>query len=265
MIHPFSFWKTSAAAHPGQALFDVWEAGIDAAGGTYTGSSKTIALNLADAIASASYVGKIRYLLPFLGADLTAARMPLVDSPTAGIATNNGFVGGDFSEATGLQDNGTKTLNTNFTAAVLGASGSGGLGVGIRTFGTGTWTIGSRNAGSAQIYGLAIYADELMYWGDGATAFSSLAAGGAKHYYGQRAATNDRKLYANATQIASATAVGSVSGIGTFTIYVGGIDTGNMCNHQLSFAYGTTGDMSGAEITAFDTLLTTYLITPTGR
>ncbi len=247
------------------AIYTTWLNLAIANGGTFGANSKAWALDLCNQLLAASYYSKLKYLLPLLGSNLATARVPLIDTIGAGIATNNGFVSGDFSEATGLQDNGAKTLDTLIKPSQLGSSGNGGLGCGIRTFGTGTWTMGSRDAAVSEIYGIAIYSGELAYWGQVSGSFSSGSAGGAKRYGLERASATDRKLYANGIQIGSSTAAALTLGIATGNIFVGGLDASFTCDHQFSYAYMDDGTMSGADFSAFDTLIVNYLLTPTGR
>lgn len=264
MIHPFSFWKTSAAAHPGQALFNTWEAGVDAAGGTYTGSSKTIALDLADQIASASYYSKIKYLLPLLGADIVAARMPLVDVPVAGIATNYNFVGGDFSESTGLQGNGTtKRLDTLIQQSQLGTLDNGGMGYWEKNIGSAGIQCGAREP-IGVLWMFSFAASTTFYSGSATSQFNDGTTPGNDHYYGQRLTNSSRTLYKNGSSVASSSAADSAT-TGTNKFNVCAIDGTFLGGGRCGVFYLTNGQLSGAEATAFHTLLTTYLMTPTGR
>ncbi len=255
------FWEPAPSA-----LYLDWVAAVDAAGGTYLGDTKAIANDLANALLATTYFSKLVWVLPMLGGNLATARVPLLDTLSAGIVTSAGFVEGDFSQATGIQGNGsTKFFDTLIKASQLGAAASnnGGVGFWIRTFNTGTWCMGSR---AANLFGVAIYSDELMYWGDGTTFFDTGAAGSSGDYYGQRASDTDRKLFKNGSQIASSTASGgSVAGIGTNNIICLGVDGAFLADHQFSVFYMTDGTLTGAEVLDLHNLLQTHLIGPTGR
>src|SRR3954464_12521028 len=190
---PLSF--TAPAEEPPAPTYDAetlaWEAAILAAGGTLPDASIVIADNLIKAVKAASFNSKIIYLLPLLGADLTAARMPLRDSLGAGIASNTGFLETDFAEASGLQNNGAKYLGTNLLPSQIGTGSNGGFGYLERAVGSNPWCMGA-TTGGGQIFGLAVWSDELFYWGDGTGATRTLSAGGNHHYYGQRDSASSR-------------------------------------------------------------------------
>lgn len=245
----------------------IWRDRAIAAGGTFGTNSISVADALIRAIKVGTFNSKIKYLLPLLGGNLATARVPLRDTLSAGIATNNNFVDADFSQSTGLQGNGsTKRLDTLLKASQLGSSNNGGIGYWERAVG-GTWCVGSRDAGTAQIFGLAIYSDELFYWGDADSATRTFVAAGNNHYYGQRSSDTARVLYRNGTSVATdaTSPIPNVSAIAANNLNVMAIDSGNFSNGRCGVAYFTDGTMTGTEISDFHTLLNTYLITPTGR
>lgn len=247
-----------------------WRDSATVAGGTFGTNSIAIANTLIKTIKTKAYNSKIKYLLPLLGSNLATARMPLRDALGRGIATNFNLVDADFSEATGLQGNGTtKYLSTLYKASELGSDSNGGMGYWERSASVtaAAWSIGSYLPGFA-IYGLEILSTtEKFYWGDGDTDTNTGAASGNHHYYGQRETSSSRRLFRNGTLIATdaASPVGTVPGIATNNIMVLGIHSTELTSGRCGLAYLTSGTLTDSEITDFHTVLQTYLITPTGR
>lgn len=249
-------------------VYEMWVNNVDAAGGTYETDSKTIAADLVTQLEAQTFYSKIVYLLPFLGANMAAAKVPLIDALNIGTTKNNGFVDGDFDQATGLQGGGGKNLDARIRASQLGATNNGGFGVILLAIGAaGGWAIGS-DAGS-QIFGLKLAPapqEKFSYGASGSeiTLTVPIVTGG--HYYGQRASATDRKLYVDATQIGADTDNETASLADTANIFVMGLNNGtDTTNSRIGVAYLTDGTLTPTEITDLDTLLQTYLITPTGR
>jgi hypothetical protein len=252
-----------------------WASAVASAGGTLTSNSLLIADTLIAQLKTRSYASKVVYLLPLLGGNLNAARVPLRDSLNVGIAGNINCVDADFSESTGLQGNGTnKALDTLIRANQLGSGNNGGLGYWENNY-TGASNfelMGSYDSAGSNAY--LLYADsagsprQLFCWGLFANYAVQASNGSSGHYYGQRTSTSDRRLYKNGSQIAvNSTNDTAVSGISDATIRVLG-SGGHFLNYssgRCAVAYMTDGTMSGADITDFHALLNTYLIGPTGR
>lgn len=262
---PFSQFGAGGAATL-QTQTATWKAGVLAAGGTMGGSSLSIADALVVQMKTRSYFSKLTYMLPFLGVGIDAARMPLIDVRGVGIATNHSMVTGDFTEATGLQGNGSnKWLDTLIKPSQIGSSNNGGIGYWARSVASGVWCCGWHDVPNGEIYGLALYSDELFYFGNSASATRTLAAASAGHYYGQKAGGTDRKLYKAASQLVSNTNSPAVVGIAGGTILLMALDSGNLTNGQCSCFYTTDGTLTGTEMTNLHADVGTYLITATGR
>jgi len=268
------------AAHPNEgdqpepASYDevtqLWISRIEAAGGTFASNSKAIADALVVKLKEKTYYTKIKYLLPLLGSNLAAARVPLIDVLNVGIATNHSFVDADFAQNIGLTPDGsTKWLDLLIKASQLGSSNNGGLGYWAGSVSTSEpWIYGSDSnpGGAGNWFALALYSDELMYWGDSSSNLRTNSASSSSHYYGQRASDTDRKLYKNGSQIATSTTAGaSVSGIGNNSIRLFTKDGTHMGNGKCKVCYCTDGSLTAAEITDLHSTLNTYLISPTGR
>lgn len=272
--------KTPNSAVNGQTVVSglqpeviVWAAGIASAGGTLTGNSQTYANNLMVQLNSESYRSGIIYLLPFLGADIIAARMPLIDSLGVGISTNSGFVNADFSESTGLQGATGKFLNTLFKMSQLNATDQkGGIGVWeLSTTRAGDgYIMGSSGATNTNFYALELAGVQVYYWGDsGASRFTG--SGGLNtpgFHLGQRTATNSLKYYYNSNTPVVNSSTYTPAQLGDRDVYVGAVNwvSGTLYGlRRIGLAIATDGTLSDADVIDLYNNLNTYLITPTGR
>lgn len=256
------------ATHP----YTIWKDRVILAGGTFESDSKEIALNLVNALKASGFYSKIVWFAPFLGANLAAARVPLIDVLNVGIMANTGFVDGDFDQATGLQGNGSsKYLDSLIKPSQLGASDNGGMGWWETNF-TGSGNVepmGCYNSGSSQRYVVDVRGDAFrFFWGATTGGANDGEAGGNHHYYGQRVSATDRTCYKNGTQPGAAnTANPSVSGSADNTIYICGANESPVAPWpgRGAAAYMTDGTLSLGNIADLHALLGTYLMTPTGR
>lgn len=90
-----------------------WAAAVTANSGTYSQSTLAAVSNFAKSAKSAGYWSKLNRINLFCGDQLAAAMVPLKVGGGSATETNVNFVGGDYTEATGLTGNGTtKYLRT---------------------------------------------------------------------------------------------------------------------------------------------------------
>ncbi len=272
MTFPFSFW--GGGGPPPPAIYTTWVSRVDALSGTYTANSKTYCLALANALVGASYYSKIIWLLPLLGNNILAARVPLIDVLNSGACNNLGFVNGDFSETTGLQGGaaGNKIfILTNITAASLGASNNGGIGFwenNIGAVGAGTEPMGAYNNAQTNRFVLDLRTTRKFFcWGNAGNLAGPLTASTNGHYYGQRASATSRELFFNGSSIGTNTTSDAAAGAGDKEIWLMYPDYPSSPPYlgRCAVAYCTDGTMSSGDVAALNTLLSTYLITPTGR
>ena len=254
---------------------DIWESRVAAAGGTLGVNSLSIASDLIDALVAETYGEAVKYLLPLLGSNLAAARVPLRDSLGVGIAGNSGFVDGDFTEATGLANSteAAKRLDTLINPSQLGAGNNGGIGFWEVNWGAGTGVepmgmytnlvTGNRAAIDMRT------TQETFRWGAPANYTGILTTASNGHLYGQRSSATARKIYKDGTQSGS---TNTTSDPGTDlqerTIYIMGVNHPSGTTYwkgRCAVAYMTDGTLSDSDASALHTLLGTYLITPTGR
>lgn len=250
-----------------------WIAAVDAAGGTYEVDSKSIADALIVALKTKAYESHVIYILPLLGSNLAAARVPLRDSLAVGIATNHSFVDGDFSQATGLQGNGsTKYLDSLIKPAQLGTSANAGLGFWENNFpGSPSQTDAMGCYDNSGLNRLTIDLRptvQIFFWGAGATNANQSATGVNADYFGQRSSATSRKIFVNGSLITTNSASDTPTGLSDRNILIVAGDESGTINYwpgRCAVAYMTDGTLSDADAADFHTLLSTYLITPTGR
>lgn len=261
------------------SVTDNWKARLLSNGGTLTANSYSIASALVAQMQTRSYYSKIVYLLPFLGGNMKAAIVPLIDLRGVPLPKITGFVDGDFSETTGLQGNGTsKYLSTFLSPSSLnptdGDKGNGGIGWWESHF-TGAGNsepLGSYASGGSERYVLDLRSTrEFVCWGS----TSGLADGGVAasngNYYGQRSAANLRALYKGGTKLATNTSSLSLTDNKELMDVCGSNDySGSAFVHtpypgRGAVAYMTTGMLSDSEVTDLHNDLNTYLIAATGR
>lgn len=254
-----------------------WMGYVDANGGGYEADSISVARQLLRQISATGFSGKIKYLLPFLGAGIGAARAPLIDVLSAGSAVNTNFVDGDFSQSTGLQGDGTtKTMNTNLLFTQLGTSNQAGFGWWENniSFGANVHPIGCYGLGSFGqqrfILDLRAGTRNSTYGTSGPNTFGESVGAINAHYYAQRNSGPVRKLFLSGAQIGlSNTSAGGESGIGDQTIRVcGSINESSGLDAwpgRGAVAYLTDGTLADGEVATLHQLLIDYLFTPIGR
>ncbi len=259
---------------PDPAIYTTWVTRVDAAGGTYTANSKNYALALANALVGASYYSKIVWLLPLLGNDIIAARVPLVDTLNVGIAGNTNFLTSDFSETTGLQGDGlNKRLAPGIKPSQLGSSNNGGIGYwenNINFTGSGSEPMGCYgNAGASRFVLDLRSTRKFVSWGNAGNLAGPLTAATNGHYYGQRASATSRELFFAGSSVGTNTTSDAATGASDRNMYLMASDQNPSAvaywKGRCAVAYMTDGTFSSGDASAFDTLLSTNLITPTGR
>jgi hypothetical protein len=253
-----------------------WKRGIEAVGGSFEWDSVFLANNFIANIRNKSYYAKIRYLLPLLGKGINAARMPLIDTISAGISTSVNFVDADFSQRTGLQGASNKYFNLLFNGGQLGVSGNGGAGFWPRTvsmaadvqYGLGMLSsngYGIRTSNTGTDNSVAVR------WGViTATSPATLnEVRSAAHFYGQRSNITSRVLYKNGVQAASSSESAGTTDITSQLFYASALNAsgtaGSFWLGASSLIYCTNGELTADEILDFHHTLQAFIIGPTGR
>jgi hypothetical protein len=252
----------------GSIVTRLWESNVIAAGGGFENNSLAIANNLVRILQTKSYYSKIRYLLPMLGSGINAARVPLVDAINAGTATNTSFVNADFTQSLGLQGNGTSKIFNLNTTPISAVCGIGYWENNMSYTGTDSSPMGIGESGPDRRWYLDLRATLKNFsWGTYTNRAELATAALGGHYYGQSAATNDRKLYFNGSQIASNTTSDSATLTALNLRLMGWFYAGTTYYWagRCGCAYITDGTFSAQEITDFHETLSNNLFAPTGR
>lgn len=266
--------------HPETIL---WRDRIYAAGGCITDEHIEFADRFIRRLNALSINSKVVYLLPFIGCDLIAARVPLRDQLGVGIATNgnSAFQEADFDYNRGLKGDGSsKYLDILFAPDDLEEQ----VGA-VRRIGYGWWDTKLQDTLTTDDYIMG------SFDGTGQTIMRSFANGTVDfqsgnylgpfvactanrqkgHYYAQRTGNTSRYGYENgvlyATQTSSESGGISSQHIALFafrdTPANGGVR--EFYAGRCACAYVTTGDLTDAEALAMHEFLEEYLIDPLGR
>lgn len=251
-------------------------------GGTITETDLDIADSFVIAWKASGIGGKLRYLLPYLGDDWLAGQVPLIDKGGWGLPVMSGptpFNDSDFSRSTGLQGRADAFIRFPFTPQGGSSGNNFGMGQWIldNDFSLGGLGVGTYwNSGNNHIYGLrsdvpyvrfqytnvASPTESVQYSWPG-TAPTQL------HLYGQRLSQTDRRLYVD----------GAI--VGTNVVSDANLANGNQYGmpilgdtlsggerygtNRLGATYWTNGGLTDPEVSDLHSLISTYLITPSGK
>ena len=105
-------------------------------------------------------------------------------------------------------------------------------------------------------------------WGGPANAPGDTTAAGNGHYYGQRSSATLRELFFNASSLGTNTTSDSASESGLNKIQLLACNENGPQLHwngRCAVAYLTDGTLTSGEVATLHSVLSTYLITPTGR
>lgn len=238
-----------------------WAAAVTSAGGTYSAGTLAAVSAFCVSAKANSYWTKLTRINLLCGDQLTAALVPLKVGGGNATDTNNNFVSGDYTEATGLTSNGTtKYLNTGLLANALTAN-STHLAVYNRSSSLAT---GGANRGAIGAFDgtnffrtFAPETDHTAYddqYNNGSGRVSAALSTPYGFIVGTRTASNAHALYRNGTSLASNAT--SAAALPSLAIYVcafnssGSATTGGV--HPLS-AYSIGAGLSSTDVTNFNT------------
>lgn len=257
---------TNSSVYDADAI-NWFETRVPAAGGTTVTATRLAVNTFTLAAKSNGYWTKLNRINLFCGDQLAACLVPLKVGAGAATDTNVNFVGGDYSQATGLTGNGTtKYLNTGLLANALTLNDTR-LAVYNRTSGaTGGGAVIAATDGTNVLNLLAPYSDGTVYSDHYTVAGGRLSAaitGAAGCIAGTRTAANAHKIYRNGVEIAtSATTGGALPALELFIFAQNGSGVPNLrSGHALaSYAIGAgfTAQQEAdyaADEQAFQTLL----------
>ena len=219
-----------------------WMKRVTAAGGNYT-SLSVVANDIVGKI-SLPITTKLLRWNTYAGADLTACSIPIGNAVGNAADTLNNFVGGDYSQSTGLTGNGTtKYVSTGFipnthwvfdndcAMGVYARTSNSNLETAIGTF-VGT-TIAAMSASQSGLTSSGFFFSQVA--GEFATGSDTNGIG---HYLVSRNASNSLVLYKNGSSLFStATPAGTRTALNT-EIIVHGININSVASQLSSRAYG---------------------------
>lgn len=261
-----------------------WADLVTLSGGTLEVDSADIADSFITALKKTSYESKIKYFIPFLGSNLSAAICPIRNSiEDVPVPQSANFVDGDFSQSTGLQGNGSnKRIDTKVLPTKLGDTMNGGFGFWelSATGGSGTCLMGVRTqegGPSFTQHGNWFLANNQLLWGtNDAVTNTAPTIGTEVHHYAQRLSATSREMYIDAVLVDSDSNNQPAAWTGAPVQYNTSIAIFAMNNSntfvpdtyhggRCGAAYMTDGTLTPSEVTAFQTLVQNYLMTPAGR
>lgn len=230
----------------------------EAAGGTYSPTTK-VAVNAFVVSAKANgYWDKLTRINLFCGDNLAACLVPLKVGGGSATDTNNNFVAGDYSEATGLTGNGTtKYLNTGLLASALTANDTH-LAVYNRTSGAvgGGHHIGALSGGNTFFF-LSPFTDGTVYSDEynGTTGRVTAAVSGITGFViGTRTTATSHVIYRNGTSAASNGTSGGTLPAFSFFVFAsnsGGSPTGFVSHNLAGYSIGT--GLTAGNVTSYNT------------
>jgi hypothetical protein len=197
-----------------------YQARIVAAGGTIAGASLKAVSNFIAAAKAASIWSKLVDVGPFAGNQLAAALVKLKHlNGVQSSLTNQNFVGGDYTEATGLTGNGTtKYLRTGANLEDHVDAAFGTLAVYTRAVAP---AADKRVLGTGETHlGTFVEAPTLEFqWGAGSAPVD--ATGGAAGFYAGVVQTPEQKqrIYHNANLVATSAGNAGLSGDGEVYVF----------------------------------------------
>jgi hypothetical protein len=232
-------------------------------GGTISTATKGYVNTFVLAAKADSYWTKLTRINLFCGDDLAAAMTPLKVGGGDDPETNVNFVGGDYSEATGLTGNGsTKYLNTGLLADALSANDTH-----IALYNRASSANGGRHgaADSGELFIVyAPYSDGTFYSDmyDENTDRTSAATGGTPYGFlvSTRRSTTAHEIYRNGSSLATNTT--AVTGtLPTLEIYLFAANMATVVNHYndaVLGAYSIGAGLTDTDVSNYSTDLNAF-------
>lgn len=236
---------------------------VTANGGTQSAATKAAVNAFVVSAKANGYWDKLTRINLFCGDNLAACLVPLKVGGGSATDTNNNFVAGDYSEATGLTGNGTtKYLNTGLLGTALTANDTH-VAVYNRTGGSvgGGVSLGAWSSSGQLLHLLAIYTDGSCYssqydTGSGAVSVASTTAG---FYVGSRLSATDHKLFRNGSSIASnATGGGTRPAVAFFVFARNDVGTPALFMSHAFAGYSIGYGLTAGNVTAYNTDLEVF-------
>ena len=227
-------------------------------GGTISANTQTAVDTFVKAAKVNGYWSKLNRINLFCGDQLVAATVPLKVGGGSALDTNNGFVAGDYTEATGLKGNGSsKYINTGLTPSASLTANDTHQAFYIRgTVADTPGTFGSLGGSRLLLEPPASsgpFLDDQYDSGNGRVSSSNVSPSG--FIVGSRTASNAHTVYRNGSSIGSNTTSGGTFAnvnVAYFIFAFNAGSAGNFSKHTLA-AYSLGAGLTAADVTNYNT------------
>ncbi len=158
----------------------------------------------------------------YTGGDLLACFAPLIKDVGNAAEVNNGFVSSDYTESTGLTDDGTKWLGPQFNMTDIGTDNSCHIGIYLRTrTGAVGGSLGTYDGTNYDVYSYQTGTTGYCGLHTATTGLIAYVGSAIGHQITSRIASNDFQLYKNGVSVASNATPGGtrVGGVYPFLVH----------------------------------------------
>jgi len=236
------------------------------AGGSLSATQLTAVTNLHNAILEADLNGYIQFIAPVVGNGIAAASVALRNFPGRALKmVNNGFVDGDYAQASGITGDNSSYLDTNFTQDDITSLALCHIGIhhvtndtadGQVFFGSAD-TAGSVDGLRLQSGGSGTTIEYINHSGD--TTVQSATDEGHLLGLSDSGNASNNEIFRDGATVAAATV--TVSTGSPLTLFLMGLNVGSVLavvdSGTLQFAHA--GDrLTAAQVAALDTIIDTY-------
>lgn len=241
-----------------------WALAVQAAGGSYNAVTLAAMSNFCVSAKAAGIWTKLNRVNLLCGNQLAAALIPLKAGSGTATETNVNFVGGDYTEATGLTGNGTtKYLNTGLAQNVFTAASRHLMAYErVRATGTADTSIGSDTTSNVNMWGLrttAGVAADTQYSASVTSAGPTLVAAGVGMFVGNSESDTTADLYKNGA-IAATLAVAAATPSAEALFVLGNNRSGAVAgaSNATLAGYSAGLGLTAAEVATYYTIMQAF-------
>lgn len=234
-----------------------WATAVTANGGTYSAGTLTAVDTFVKAAKASNYWSKLNRINLFCGDQLAAALVPLKVGGGSATDTNVNFVGGDYTESTGLKGNGsTKYLDTGLSPSASLVANDTHLAFYDRASVAATEgvQIGSGDASGqflTYVFSDIAYSDQ---YAAGTGRVSAAVVGPYGFVVGSRTASNAHAIYKGGSSIASnATTSGTLTARSVYVFARNQTGTADLYTSHPLAAYSIGSSLTAGDVTAYNT------------
>jgi hypothetical protein len=254
-----------AARRPGgDADVSAWLTAVAANGGTVSAGTRAAVAQFVASAKASGYWAKLLRINLFCGNELAAALVPLKVGGGNATDTNVNFVGGDYTEATGLTGNAsTKYLRTGIMPSTMLTANSTHIGIYNRSGGTSGAVVGSQDGSGNTTRVWAPLQASTTGFSDQYNAVAGRVSGALGTPFGfvigSRTAAATHTLYRNGSSVATnATSGGVMTAVELYVFANNGNGTANNFTDGACAAYSIGSGLTAGEVTAYNTHMQTF-------